>query len=158
MKKTAKFRELLFSQQLTFICEAHNGLSAKIVEKAGFSGIWASQALVGDEREGEANHDRRKRCQPRSLCRLSDDRGRHPKANVRGGFAVDRGTKPKNVNIHVRLAVIRGLRLLRAGVVYAAGSGSGLSVDATNVRLIIYAENRFRFSVIMRKASAGMRT
>ncbi len=30
------------SPQLEFICEAHNGLSAKIVEEAGFHGIWAS--------------------------------------------------------------------------------------------------------------------
>ena len=35
-------RKLLFSDQLEFICEAHNGLSAKIVEEAGFRGIWAS--------------------------------------------------------------------------------------------------------------------
>jgi len=30
------------SDQLEFICEAHNGLSAKIVQEAGFKGIWAS--------------------------------------------------------------------------------------------------------------------
>jgi phosphoenolpyruvate phosphomutase len=30
------------SEQLEFICEAHNGLSAKIVQEAGFRGIWAS--------------------------------------------------------------------------------------------------------------------
>ena len=30
------------SNQLEFICEAHNGLSAKIVQEAGFLGIWAS--------------------------------------------------------------------------------------------------------------------
>lgn len=40
---TAKqFRNLLLSDQLEFICEAHNGLSAKIVQEAGFKGIWAS--------------------------------------------------------------------------------------------------------------------
>ncbi len=40
---TAKqFRRLLTSDQLEFICEAHNGLSAKIVEEAGFKGIWGS--------------------------------------------------------------------------------------------------------------------
>ena len=37
-----QFRTLLVSEQLEFICEAHNGLSAKIVQEAGFKGIWAS--------------------------------------------------------------------------------------------------------------------
>jgi phosphoenolpyruvate phosphomutase len=37
-----QFRTLLLSEQLEFICEAHNGLSAKIVQEAGFRGIWAS--------------------------------------------------------------------------------------------------------------------
>lgn len=37
-----QFRKLLLSDQLEFICEAHNGLSAKIVQEAGFKGIWAS--------------------------------------------------------------------------------------------------------------------
>ena len=37
-----QFRNLLLSEQLEFICEAHNGLSAKIVQEAGFKGIWAS--------------------------------------------------------------------------------------------------------------------
>ena len=40
--KASQFRKLLLSPQLEFICEAHNGLSAKIVEEAGFPGIWAS--------------------------------------------------------------------------------------------------------------------
>ncbi|HMS84268.1 MAG TPA: phosphoenolpyruvate mutase [Nitrospira sp.] len=37
-----QFLDLLMSEQLEFICEAHNGLSAKIVQEAGFRGIWAS--------------------------------------------------------------------------------------------------------------------
>ncbi|MBM4127673.1 MAG: phosphoenolpyruvate mutase [Nitrospira sp.] len=37
-----QFRKLLLSEQLEFICEAHNGLSAKIVQEAGFKGVWAS--------------------------------------------------------------------------------------------------------------------
>lgn len=41
-KKTLQFRRLLDAKRLSFICEAHNGLSAKIVEEAGFSGIWGS--------------------------------------------------------------------------------------------------------------------
>ena len=37
-----QFRNLLLSDKLEFICEAHNGISAKIVQEAGFRGIWAS--------------------------------------------------------------------------------------------------------------------
>lgn len=42
MKKTTQFRQMLQSNELEFIMEAHNGLSAKIAEEAGFKGIWAS--------------------------------------------------------------------------------------------------------------------
>lgn len=42
MKKTTQLRHLLQSNQLEFLLEAHNGLSSKIVEEAGFKGIWAS--------------------------------------------------------------------------------------------------------------------
>jgi phosphoenolpyruvate phosphomutase len=41
-KKNSQFRDLLNSPELQFICEAHNGLSAKICEQAGFRGLWAS--------------------------------------------------------------------------------------------------------------------
>lgn len=41
-QKSTQFKKLLLSPKLEFICEAHNGLSAKIVEEAGFHGIWAS--------------------------------------------------------------------------------------------------------------------
>ena len=40
--KSKRLREMLTSPDLRFIMEAHNGLSAKIVEEAGFDGIWAS--------------------------------------------------------------------------------------------------------------------
>lgn len=40
--KCSTLRALLQSPQTEFIMEAHNGLSAKIVEEAGFPGIWAS--------------------------------------------------------------------------------------------------------------------
>ena len=40
--RSAQFRKLLLSDRLEFICEAHNGLSARIVADAGFPGIWAS--------------------------------------------------------------------------------------------------------------------
>lgn len=42
MKKTTQLRELIRSADLEFIMEAHNGLSAKIVEETGFKGIWGS--------------------------------------------------------------------------------------------------------------------
>jgi phosphoenolpyruvate phosphomutase len=42
MKINTKLKKLLTSPQLEFLCEAHNGVSAKIVEEAGFKGIWAS--------------------------------------------------------------------------------------------------------------------
>ncbi len=35
-------RELITSKDLSFLMEAHSGLSAKIAEEAGFRGIWAS--------------------------------------------------------------------------------------------------------------------
>ncbi|MGE0386716.1 MAG: phosphoenolpyruvate mutase [Gammaproteobacteria bacterium] len=40
--RAARLRALLASPQLEFLMEAHNGLSARIVEEAGFKGIWAS--------------------------------------------------------------------------------------------------------------------
>jgi len=40
--KCRRLRNLLQSSQLEFILEAHNGISARIVEEAGFRGIWAS--------------------------------------------------------------------------------------------------------------------
>ncbi|NLG98888.1 MAG: phosphoenolpyruvate mutase [Chloroflexi bacterium] len=42
VSKTEQFKQMLQSDQLEFILEAHSGLSAKIVEEAGFKGIWAS--------------------------------------------------------------------------------------------------------------------
>lgn len=41
-KKTTALKSMLTSKDLEFIMEAHNGLSAKIVEEAGFKGIWGS--------------------------------------------------------------------------------------------------------------------
>ncbi len=41
-KKTQQLRKLLSSNKLEFILEAHNGMSARIVEQAGFKGIWGS--------------------------------------------------------------------------------------------------------------------
>tara|TARA_B100000676_G_scaffold280466_1_gene304733 strand:+ start:1899 stop:3515 length:1617 start_codon:yes stop_codon:yes gene_type:complete len=41
-KKTKLLRNLLNKTSLEFLLEAHNGISAKIAEEAGFEGIWAS--------------------------------------------------------------------------------------------------------------------
>ncbi len=46
ISKTKKLRKLLFSSNLEFLMEAHNGLSARIVEEAGFKGIWASGLTI----------------------------------------------------------------------------------------------------------------
>ena len=40
--RPARLSALLHSPDLSFLMEAHSGLSAKIVEEAGFAGIWAS--------------------------------------------------------------------------------------------------------------------
>ena len=58
-KKTSRFRELLVSTQLEFLMEAHSGLSARIVQEAGFPGIWASglsmSAMCGVRDANEAS-------------------------------------------------------------------------------------------------------
>jgi phosphoenolpyruvate phosphomutase len=42
VKKTTQLRNMLNSSELEFLMEAHNGISAKIAEEAGFKGIWGS--------------------------------------------------------------------------------------------------------------------
>jgi phosphoenolpyruvate phosphomutase len=42
VSRSARLRAILQSQELEFLMEAHNGLSARIVKEAGFKGIWAS--------------------------------------------------------------------------------------------------------------------
>ncbi len=42
MNKSKILKDLLYNGKTNFIMEAHNGLSAKIVEETGFDGIWAS--------------------------------------------------------------------------------------------------------------------
>ncbi len=58
-KKTTQFKNMLLSNQLEFIMEAHNGLSAKIVEETGFKGIWGSglsiSAALGVRDNNEAS-------------------------------------------------------------------------------------------------------
>jgi phosphoenolpyruvate phosphomutase len=41
LPKTTQFRRLLGSDRLEFLLEAHNGISARIGEEAGFRGLWA---------------------------------------------------------------------------------------------------------------------
>ena len=59
MTKAQRLRALLASPELEFLMEAHNGLSAKIVEEAGFKGIWASglamSAALGVRDSNEAS-------------------------------------------------------------------------------------------------------
>merc|ERR1711871_229063 len=58
-KKTTQLRELFYKKELDYIMEAHNGLSAKIVQEAGFKAIWASglsiSAALGVRDNNEAS-------------------------------------------------------------------------------------------------------
>ena len=58
-KKTTQFKQMLQSNQIEFIMEAHNGLSAKIAQEAGFKGIWGSglsiSAALGVRDNNEAS-------------------------------------------------------------------------------------------------------
>ncbi len=57
--KSAKLGGIIASGELEFLMEAHDGLSAKIVEEAGFKGIWASglamSAALGVRDSNEAS-------------------------------------------------------------------------------------------------------
>jgi phosphoenolpyruvate phosphomutase len=59
MNKSTAFKSMLASDELEFILESHNGLSAKIVEESGFKGIWASglsmSAALGVRDNNEAS-------------------------------------------------------------------------------------------------------
>src|ERR1041384_6451479 len=46
MGKSTQFKQMLKSPQLEFLMEAHNGMSARIVEETGFKGIWASGLAI----------------------------------------------------------------------------------------------------------------
>lgn len=58
-KKTTRLKGMLKGQGLSFLMEAHNGLSAKIAEEAGFEGIWGSglsiSAALGVRDNNEAS-------------------------------------------------------------------------------------------------------
>ena len=59
-RKTTQLRQMLQSKELEFLMEAHNGLSARIVEEAGFKGIWGSglsiSAAMGVRDSNEASY------------------------------------------------------------------------------------------------------
>jgi phosphoenolpyruvate phosphomutase len=59
LSRPAKLRQRLASPDLAFLMEAHSGLSAKIVEEAGFQGVWASglsiSAMLGLRDNNEAS-------------------------------------------------------------------------------------------------------
>jgi len=57
MKKTTQLKNLLKSDQTEFILEAHNGLSAKIVEEAGFRGIWGSGLALSAQHAVRDNNE-----------------------------------------------------------------------------------------------------
>lgn len=42
LRKTTRLKNLILGPDMEFLMEAHSGLSAKIVEEAGFKGIWGS--------------------------------------------------------------------------------------------------------------------
>ena len=58
-KKTTRLKAMLGGPSLSFLMEAHNGLSAKIAEEAGFEGIWGSglsiSAALGVRDNNEAS-------------------------------------------------------------------------------------------------------
>lgn len=59
MRKTTRLKQMLQSPETEFLMEAHNGLSARIVEEAGFAGIWGSglsiSAALGVRDSNEAS-------------------------------------------------------------------------------------------------------
>src|SRR5215475_6078705 len=44
--RSARLRQMLTSNELEFLMEAHNGISARIVREAGFKGIWGSGLAI----------------------------------------------------------------------------------------------------------------
>jgi phosphoenolpyruvate phosphomutase len=56
-RKTTQLRQLLLSRDTEFILEAHNGLSARIVEEAGFKGIWGSGLALSAQHAVRDNNE-----------------------------------------------------------------------------------------------------
>jgi phosphoenolpyruvate phosphomutase len=57
MKKTTQLKALLQSDRTEFILEAHNGLAARIVEEAGFKGIWGSGLALSAQHAVRDNNE-----------------------------------------------------------------------------------------------------
>ena len=57
LPKTTQLKNLLSSGQTEFILEAHNGLSARIVEEAGFKGIWGSGLALSAQHAVRDNNE-----------------------------------------------------------------------------------------------------
>jgi len=57
VQKTTQLKNLLSSGQTEFILEAHNGLSARIVEEAGFKGIWGSGLALSAQHAVRDNNE-----------------------------------------------------------------------------------------------------
>ena len=57
MRKTTQLKSMLSSGQTEFILEAHNGLSARIVEEAGFKGIWGSGLALSAQHAVRDNNE-----------------------------------------------------------------------------------------------------
>ena len=57
VKKTSQLKSLLHSGRTEFILEAHNGLAAKIVEEAGFKGIWGSGLALSAQHAVRDNNE-----------------------------------------------------------------------------------------------------
>jgi phosphoenolpyruvate phosphomutase len=59
LRKTTQLRRLIEQKDMSFLMEAHNGLSAKVAEEAGFEGIWGSglsiSAALGCRDNNEAS-------------------------------------------------------------------------------------------------------
>lgn len=60
LRKTTQLKNMLKSNKMEFLMEAHNGMSARIVEEAGFKGIWGSglsiSAAMGVRDSNEASY------------------------------------------------------------------------------------------------------
>ena len=57
MRKATQLRNMLNSGQTEFILEAHNGLSARIVEETGFKGIWGSGLALSAQHAVRDNNE-----------------------------------------------------------------------------------------------------
>ena len=57
MRKTTQLKNMLDSGQTEFILEAHNGLSARVVEEAGFKGIWGSGLALSAQHAVRDNNE-----------------------------------------------------------------------------------------------------